>query len=257
MGRTEIIIFLIIGSLVLVTLLISIMLFVYQFRKKILEHEIENQQARRQLLTAQLEIQQQTMHHIGYEIHDSVGQKLTLASLHAHSLLLDSKYPEIEKKLYDIDDLINTTLNELRGFSKNLTDNEFLHASLESLLTRECERVRATGLCQVTLQTEGRQVNIASDAKIILLRLVQEFLQNSMKHAACQHISIQLNNSPQGLYIHATDDGQGFDRAAEKNKGVGLASMQQRAAVIGASLQLESRKGQGTSMTLLLPAGPG
>lgn len=254
MGRTEIIILLIISSLVFIALLVIIILFVYQFRKKILQHEIEKEQARQQLLSAQLEIQQQTMQHIGHEIHDSVGQKLTLASLHAHTLLLGKQYPDIGQPLIDIRNLVNEALAELRGFSKNLTDNEFLHSSLESLITQECDRVRATGHCQVTLDITGTQVTAAFDAKTILLRLVQEFLQNSLKHAACKNIYIRLANSKHGLRINASDDGHGFDMADAANKGVGLQSMKHRAAIIGASLQIESRKEQGTSFVLFMPA---
>jgi signal transduction histidine kinase len=237
----------------IMALIISILLFVKQFRKKTLEYKTEKDRVQQQLIAARLEIQEQTMQHIGREIHDSVGQKLTLASLYAYTLVLEKQYPGIEASLNSIGKLINETLAELRGFSKNLTDSEFLNASFESLMEHECKKVNAFGKCLVTLNISGAPITMPFDAKIITLRLIQEFLQNSLKHASCKNIMLQTFNGNKGFRLNASDDGVGFDVASVAGKGIGLKSMKQRAATIGASIQVQSQKGQGTKLQFFIP----
>ena len=94
MGKTEIIIFIILTSLIVVIFIMGIFLFAFQYKRKrkeyINEKQIRNEQHQQELLTTQLEIQTQTMQHIGREIHDNVGQKLTLASLYTQQLAYEN-----------------------------------------------------------------------------------------------------------------------------------------------------------------------
>jgi signal transduction histidine kinase len=257
MGKTEIIIFFITVALVTIALVTAIAVFIFQFRKKTIEYnnekELTAQSHRQELLSSQLEIQQQTMQHIGREIHDNVGQKLTLASLYALRLGHNNQEAAINEPLTSINTLINESLTELRNLSKNLTGNDLLLAGLEDLVKKECEKVNELGHCRAEVIFGGQPVQVSQLVKTIVLRILQEFMQNSLKYAACKTIRIKMNQDAAGLLVLADDDGTGFDAAADDKKGIGLKNMRKRAEMIGADYLLQSEKEKGTSLKLFIP----
>ena len=127
MQQTETIIFIIIANILLLVFVVGIILFILQYKKKKIEHAKEKSMIAethtKELLATQLEMQTQTMQHIGREIHDNVGQKLTLASLYTQQLAYENKAPHINDKIENISNIINDSLAELRQLSKTLTDD--------------------------------------------------------------------------------------------------------------------------------------
>jgi signal transduction histidine kinase len=202
-----------------------------------------------ELLQTQLEIQTQTMQHIGTEIHDNVGQKLTLASLYSKQLNAGSA--NLEEKINAISKIIDESLAELRRLSKTLTDPELANAGLVELLTGDAARINASGVCFVDIGTQGQPVNLTAAKKNILFRLLQEFIQNSLKHAACRKININIINSNGLLEITANDDGKGFDMT-QPAAGIGLQNMKRRAQQLNTRFELTSEPGKGTSLNLAI-----
>ena len=100
-------------------------LFIHRNRKVNYQNEkkIMSQLHEQILLSTQLEMQTQTMQYIGREIHDNIGQKLTLASLYTQQLAYENKAPQINDKIENISNIINESLAELRQLSKSLTDD--------------------------------------------------------------------------------------------------------------------------------------
>ncbi len=258
MGKTGIIISLITVTLVLAALIAGIFIFIYQFRRKRMEYDMEKerieQKHQQELLTTQLEMQRQTMQHIGREIHDNVGQKLTLASLYAQQLGFTNPGNHLHESLTGIGNLINESLTELRNLSKNLTDQYFVQADIQELVGRECEKINALNTCTATVSFSGPPPVFHFPVKMIVIRVLQEFMQNSLKHSGCTTIAITLNNDPDGFTIDAADNGSGFDMAAQGNKGIGLQNIKKRTEMIGAELLIKSEKNKGTALHLFIPS---
>jgi signal transduction histidine kinase len=258
MGQSEITIFIILVNIVLLIFIAGTIIFVLQFRRRKMEYEREKHRAAEQhqhdLLNAQLEIQHQTMQHIGSEIHDSVGQKLTLASIYANQLSYYNQYPELADKINAISNFVNESLDELRFLSKTLTQPALAQAELVELLGNESEQVNASGACHVYIQKKVPEPVLSLTVKNVLFRILQEFIQNSLKHAHCKRIciTIDLDEQQQCLTIIAVDDGKGFDLSVEP-KGIGLSNMDRRARQIGAAFHLQSEQGKGTTLRLSLP----
>ena len=256
MGKSEIVIFIVLVNIILLVFIAGIVIFVLQYRKRKILHEREKnaieETHKAQLLNAQVEIQKQTMQFIGREIHDSVAQKLTLASIYTQKIEFENKYPTLLEKLHDISSLLNESLAELRSLSKNLTDSKLQHASFEQLLRQECDQVNATGVCCAQLDIAvSSAINIA--IKSFLLRIVQEFVQNSLKHAECKTIGITVEDNPDGLFLELEDDGVGFDIAANLSGGIGITNMKRRVQLAGGKYNLVSAKGQGTRLEIFMP----
>jgi len=87
----------------------------------------------------------------------------------------------------------------------------------------------------------------------MLLRITQEFIQNSIKHSQCKLITIDLKQESTSVQLLIKDDGSGFDSTQNRGNGIGLAIMKKRAEVIKGTFALESRINQGTRLTVILP----
>jgi signal transduction histidine kinase len=256
MGEKWLNIFLAFISMILVIFIIGIILFVLQYRRRKLQYQREKadieKQHRLDLLNTQLESQDQTMQFIGREIHDSVAQKLTLAAIYTQKLEYENDFPEMTPKLESISAVINDSLNELRNLSKTLTDNKMHEMQLEELLMLECDRVNETGICRAEFKSFFNET-ISVTAKSSLLRIVQEFIQNSLKHSEARLIQLIIEKRGEDLVLQAADDGKGFDSKSFSSKGIGLINMERRVHLMGGIFDLNSERGKGTRLQVVIP----
>lgn len=254
MWKTEVTGFIVLFSVVFLLFVSGIIFFIFQYRKKKLLDQLEKVRVeethRMELLNAQLQSQHQTMARIGREIHDNVGQKLTLASLYSKQLGIQEEGVN-EKRVLEIADIIDESLSELRELSRSLTSTKTSETSLFSLLSAEAIRVNETGICMMRIEGNARYIMLSPAKRDILYRVLQEFLQNSLKHAECNVVTINLEQHNGLLLIKAKDDGHGFD-LQQQSSGIGLKNMQQRIEEIGAKFSLTSSPGNGTSMNIEL-----
>jgi signal transduction histidine kinase len=256
MGQTEVRIFIILTGIIVLIFVAGIILFLFQYRQRRLAHEKEKKQINEQhqidILNTQIESQRQTMQHIGQEIHDSVAQKLTLASIYTQRLEFETQSPGEKEKLSGVSKIINDSLLELRQLSKSLTDSKLQSADLKDLIQMECEQVNATGICSASFEINAWPV-ISISAKSSLLRIIQEFIQNSIKHSGCKEIKIKLDFKDNDLILQLEDDGKGFDMDMSEHKGIGLDGIRRRIQVLGGKYTLESDKGRGVHMGITIP----
>jgi signal transduction histidine kinase len=255
MGQAELKIFVVMIGLIVLVFIIGTILLVFQYRKRKLMHNKEKaaleEQHKLDLLGNQLDIQQQTMQFIGSEIHDSVAQKLTLASIYSQKLEFENKVPGIGENIRQISNIINDSLVELRELSRTLTNNHIQDAALTALLQEECEKVNSTGTCKMLLDVQfDDQVSVT--VKSFLLRVLQEFIQNSLKHSGCSAIKVELRKIEDGLSVIASDNGRGFDSSQVMSSGIGLNNMQRRIRLIGGRFDLQSTPGKGTQLELFI-----
>jgi signal transduction histidine kinase len=256
MDRYQTQIFILLVAAVVFALMVAIISFLFHYRKKKVQQLREKEQLTKkhlqELLSKQLEMKQQTMEFIGSEIHDSVGQKLTLASLYTQQLCQRNNNAETGAQLQAISVILNESLAELRSLSKNLIDENRQNFSLEMFLQQECERINASGLCNAYLSVSSNGHELQPQQKYVLLRIVQEFVQNSLKYSQCQNIRLSTLSTSHVFNLRAVDDGVGFDMRLTENsrKGIGLSNIRKRAESIGAVLNLSSTIGTGTMLEL-------
>ena len=256
MGKSEIIVTIILFNLFFILFLLGIVVFIKQYKQKKKEHDnklfIQQKEHEQELLTTQLEIQTQTMQYIGREIHDNIGQKLTLASLYTQQLAYENKAPHITENIENISSIINDSLSELRQLSKSLTDNNIEQSSLLDLLKQECKKINELKECDVHFYCQ-ESIDITSyQCKSILLRITQEFIQNSMKHSKCKNIAVILEKRANYIQLTLKDDGIGFNLSQQSN-GIGLLNMKKRSEMINGTYTLTSEKNIGTQLTLQIP----
>lgn len=180
MGEAEIILILTIITAVIFIFIAGIVLFVNQYRNRLRKNDQEKQAAEKQhkldLLNNQLKVQQQTMQFIGSEIHDSVAQKLTLATLYSRKMELDERAKNPGSMQEVISSLIDDALEELRDLSRTLSNYDIRDNELHDLVQMECRKINASGICTVEASFQYDQP-LPFAVKSSVYRIVQEFFK--------------------------------------------------------------------------------
>jgi hypothetical protein len=243
-----------IAVLVIVTTLVIVFFMVFQRRKnKLLVDKFKQQQTfEEELSRTQTEIQEQTLKHIGWELHDNVGQLLAYATMQLN-MLSSQVEDSLKEKVADTTDIIKDSLKEVRSLSKSLNNDVILNIGLEQSITNELNRLKRMKFASVELHVKGDKIEMSNKKhEIIIFRILQEFFSNSVKYSEANHLKVQLEYQLDRLIIEASDDGKGFDIASTE-KGSGLINMKSRAELVNATFQLFSHPNEGVTLRIEYP----
>ncbi|GAA4739227.1 sensor histidine kinase [Flavisolibacter ginsenosidimutans] len=208
----------------------------------------------KELLEAQLEIQEQTMKHIAQEVHDNVNQTLGLAKLNLNTVRIESQNGA-EQKIAATKDLVGKAIADLRNLSKTLHAEAMLSGGIARAIETELNLIAKTAVFQTQFSVSGEPVVLDAKKELILFRTVQETLNNAIKHSGANLLSVHLAYNPDELQLTVTDNGTGFDyetTKADAQKGIGLRNVQNRTKLIGGEWHLQSGA-TGTKVQITLP----
>ena len=211
----------------------------------------------KELLEAQLAMQEQTLKNISQEIHDNIGQTLSLAKLNLNTINFE-KQQLVADKILNTKELVSKAITDLRILSKTLHTEAVLTAGLLRAIEMELELIDKTAVFKTELLTAGNPEAIDPQKELILFRTVQEALHNAIKHSGATHIKIILRYEAAFLTVSIIDNGTGFELVAVENakeKGSGLRNMKNRAALIGGGLEIMA-KNSGTTIQITVPTLP-
>lgn len=247
-----------IGYVIFALLLLStmIILFFVTFQKrknKLLLEQIEQQKRfDEEISRTQSEIQEQTLKHVGWELHDNVGQLLAYANMQLK--MVTSKAPEdLKAKLEDASLSVKESLKEVRSLSKSLNNDVLLNMGFEESISNELSRLKRMKFSSAELSVKGNTKTIEDKKhEIILFRILQEFFSNSVKYSEAEVINVTLDYHENQLVITASDNGKGFDINTSE-KGSGLINMKSRAELINATYDLQTEPNDGVTITIKYP----
>jgi hypothetical protein len=252
------ILFAIIATSIVFTLLVSLIgVLIFFHKQKVkrldMEREIMQAQYKQTLLQAELEIQEQTFNHISNEIHDNVGQLLSLAKVQVN--IIDQSERPDKNMLFELKQNIGKALIDLRDIAKSLSGERMKLLGLEEILQQEIDRVNRSQVLKGLLEVEGTIIKLNEQKQLIILRIVQESLQNIIKHANATNVLISLSYTNMHLLLKIKDDGTGFNVAGELHKmnGLGLQNIINRASIIGGEAIIHSSEKEGTEIKLTIP----
>jgi two-component system, NarL family, sensor kinase len=257
----EIFIFLIVFSVVFFILAVFIVIFVLIFQRRQLQNSQEkanlHAQHQQEILQVQLEIQNQTLQHISGELHDNIGQLLTLVRMKLNMLEVEETITH--EQIEEVNEVVEKTIHELRGLSKSLDGDFVNNFGLVESLTHLLQRIGSSGKYQTDIFIEGEAYRLEGQKEIVLFRVVQEILSNILKHAKAKYIKVTLQFTPAHISLTVQDDGKGFDYEAvlgrELSKsGAGLRNIQRRTEMLGGSCTFQTAQGEGTKVHIQLPS---
>lgn len=235
----------------LVAVGIIVLFLVYQKRqlKYMLEKKELSNQFQRELLKTRLEAQEETMSKLSTELHDNIGQLLSsskfligVAGRASHSL------PE---NLQMAEETISKAIQEVRALSKSLNTEWLEKFNLLENLQAESDRIKISKVLQVTLH-HPETIDMPADRQLMLFRIVQEALQNSIKHGQASIIAIEVSQVENMLSVSITDNGKGFDIGNVSLQGVGINSIRHRTKLLNGIARWSSNS-HGTSVSIQLP----
>lgn len=232
----------------LITFLVVIN-FVKRKRKILLEKKIRDAQYKQELLQAQLEMQEHTFKTVSQEIHDNVGQILSLVKLNLNILTFQN---EGDEKLNTIKTLVTNAISELRDLSAGYYADRLVEEGFLVAIQHQLQQLEKTGMFKTSFFSEIESLSIDKSKVIFLHRMVQEILHNVVKHSDANLVAVHISKINDEIIILLTDNGKGFnDHQPNFKPGIGLSSIRHRASIIGASVTIESKRGNGTSVKLV------
>lgn len=247
--------YLLICTLVFMILCLIISFLIYKHNQNKINHSLDIKNLKtiheNELLQTKLLIQEQTFLNISREIHDNIGQKLSFAKLQLNSIAMPENMHHADL-ISDTINIITHTLNDLRDLSKSLNADYILNNGLILALENQIFQLGKSGKYQIKLKVTGESQFLHPDKELILFRIVQESLNNIVKHADATEIAINIHYCKADLVLKISDNGIGFDMQQKKD-GQGLINIKRRTEYLKGDFNLESIPTQGTVITIKIP----
>ncbi|HEK19881.1 MULTISPECIES: sensor histidine kinase [unclassified Mucilaginibacter] len=207
-----------------------------------------------ELLKTQMEVQEQTLKTVAYDLHDNIGQLLSLTTITLSSVdVTDTK--NTAEKLALVEDLTMRSIKEVKALSRLLHGEEIVSRGLASAINFELEWLRRSDKFEVVFNYDHDLSQLDNAKETILFRLFQEIINNIIQHARATAIHINLNQVNGACILEITDNGTGFnvEEALSRKSGMGLHNMVKRSAMINGTASIRSTPGKGSTITIQIP----
>lgn len=248
-GDLDILKLIVITTTILVIIAIAVvLLFMLSIRQKNLYLHEKNEYElafAKELNKTKMEIKDSTLKQVSQELHDNVGQIVALTRIHIKALQRDIQ----NERLDEINTLTDSALKELRQISKQLNSNISSEFDIILELQKIVNSIKQIDMLKVDFEVQNEVVAINKDHELILFRICQEFISNTLKYSNCNYLKIVLEYQKNRLLLDIQDDGDGFDMKQVK-MGNGLQNMYNRASLLKAKIDIISSPHHGTQMKI-------
>ncbi len=214
--------------------------------------QIRELQQESKLIAAQslMEGQEEERTRLARDLHDGVGGllsgvKLSMSNMKGNVFLSHENVDSFNNVINQLDQ----SIAELRRVSHNMMPESLVKYGLKETLENYCESLNYSGKIKVQLQTYHMEQRMEQATEIVVYRIVQELLNNVIKHASAENVLIQLLREEERFSLTVEDDGKGFDMAAvDSKRSAGLSNIRARAAYLNGTVDIISSPGEGTSV---------
>lgn len=242
----------IVFAIIIITLVLLLMglamagLLVVNANRRV-KHNLELEATQRKLkgevVRAEREATRQTMHHVGMELHDNVGQLLTVAQMG-----LKTANEEGDPRLIQsASESLDLAMIELRSLARGLRSDHWSNRTFAEAIVDEAARIERVVRVRAKVEVDGAPRELDADTSTILYRIFQEVVNNALKHSRADSISIRVHYGPPFTLVVA-DLGEGFDQETTKANG-GLHTLRHRCALINFTAHCASTPGHGCTWT--------
>lgn len=234
------------GNHLSIVLLRDITLRKQMEQKLLLEQKRYERKLTKQIIMAQ----ERERERIGYELHDNINQILTSVKLYLEMAI---HQPEVKKDLLPkAMQFVATCISEIRNISRTLSAPTLGTHSLIDSIKALVETVESSSRMVVSFTYVDYHTQLVKDQKLAIYRILQEVLNNIVKHAGAKRVDINLSQTEEITELVICDDGKGFDASA-KSDGIGLNNIQSRIKVFSGDMFIDTREGHGCRITVKLP----
>lgn len=257
----EIILTVLISTLLLLGFVLLAGYFFFQQQKKRFLHQREVLELRESfnqtILQSKLEIQERTLDHIAKELHANFSHLVSLININL-SVVISQSTGEVREQISETKLLAKELMQEVKTLSVSLNSDFIMKAGFIKAFENELSRLKKTKKYEVSYHQNGVPIRMPSGQEIVLYRLCQEILNNIVKHARANKISVLLDYQPDKLYLSIEDDGKGFNKQQVLDQAVelestGLLNMAGRAKLINGEFEIKTEPGKGTIAEITIP----
>ena len=237
--------------------LISLLSYSYYRRYKLRqEKKLQSEIIKQQDLStrAVLQAEEGERRRIALELHDGVGQLMSAAKMNLSAIENEIPFTSINQKAaYEKSmALVDESCKEVRTVSHQMMPNALLKRGLASAIREFVEKID-TRVLKVDLYSEGLNERIDTNTETVLYRVVQECVNNVIKHSGANHLDISLIKDNDGISITIEDNGKGFDTSRKDQQGIGLQNIETRITYLKGTVEFNSTPGQGTLIAIHVP----
>ncbi len=234
-----------------IIILLLLFLFAYNRYKQKQEAELERKLALQQKLRfkAVLEAEEKERVRIARELHDSLGQMLSAAKMNMSAM--DSFNEEDAKLMGNAKKLVDDSVKEVRAISHNLMPSTLMDKGIVTALNELANKINDTGLMHIDLVVNDADTRLDSSVEIAIYRIVQEVVNNMIKHSKANTVEIMLDYNTEKIYLSIKDNGVGFDtNTIEQSSGIGWKNIFSRVYMMNGDVQIDSQPGRGTLVNI-------
>ena len=244
-----VVIFTITLLIIVLTMIFVYVIFIRKKTKLLIRQKEKDMNFEKELATSQVEMKEQTLNYIGQELHDDLGQKLSVVRLRQNQLINKLKNSDKEE-LSELSELLGECIQDIRNLSKTLITEQIIHFGLVESIEREVLRIKKLRLLKIEFNTKKHDIDVTPKHGLIIFRIIQESINNILKHSKAKNVSIKLEDSQEILQIVISDNGKGFNTSAISD-GSGLKNMELRAKLIHAEFTIQSKLEEGTKTSII------
>ena len=236
---------------IVISLCLSIgVMYAYKLFQYIGRLDHQRQLWNRRILTAVLRTEEKTRSRFAKELHDGLGPLLSSAKMSLTALPREQQNDADRELIDSTAHLIEEAIRSLREISNNLSPHVLNDFGLVRGVQNFIDRNAALRDVQLRFTTSLRGERFETDVEVILYRVICELINNSLKHAACNTIELQLERQGDELLLDYRDDGRGFRPQAMMDCGMGLSNIASRVNSLGGEFRIVSQPGAGMRTTI-------
>jgi signal transduction histidine kinase len=187
------------------------------------------------------------------DLHDSLGQELNAIKLYLGTLeILESNTPEYKKCINEINRMFNDTINSVREITFDLMPFILENNSISSAIEQLCKQLNSIHTIRINYISNVKKIGLKDKKdEAIVYRIIQEFINNSLKHSKATVINVELSKNKNEIKIQLNDNGVGFDlkKVARNN---GLRNIQQRLEILNAEFHFVSQPNSATNLNFTI-----
>lgn len=258
MNQTAILIVFFLGSLVLTLFAFFMILYLALQKRRQYSFALEKQQLEHkydsELLQSRIEVQEQALQNLSEELHDNIGQVLSLTKMQLHRIVEKTEDESIRKNAQQGTELLVQAISDLRSISHTANGGLILNIGLIESIKKEVSYISSVKNINCNFSIEGVPYPLTREKDLLVFRIIQESLANAIKHGSPDKIEIALEYKPGIFSARVTDNGAGFKAdTINGSKGLGLHNMKVRADMLKGTLNVLSSKETGTTINLDMP----
>jgi two-component system NarL family sensor kinase len=236
------------GTIGMLVLTIGLIVFIIFHQRKVIRYQMQlqhmEQEQQKMLLNASIRLQEEERQRIAADLHDDAGPLLATARLYLNENLVNLDKTTQLQSIYNAKQIIDDTIQLIRNISHSLMPPTLKNFGLESAVNDLFQKISGSGSMNASCRFHDYRERLHADQELIIFRVIQELVNNILKHSNASFIHLTQNLSGNKLYIRLHHDGRGitqadFDKLNKSNVGLGLKNIQSRLKLLHGRIYFE------------------